>query len=643
MRASRWAACAIGLAAIVMSGAVVEAQEPLLAPHRFIESFEGGSVGAWSSYPPAQDTAYDPTIWVKPLAAEGEVPSRALYREITPLNPVDYAFGVRKLLHMHVDRTSVLTFRAYIDASNGAAGVRLRFGFADGSDETVTVPVSVTRQWVQGRVELDGVVGPGPPRELTAVAFIALCPDADPGAPYRFGLDDVTLTGWRPPSWTFVEPPAHELVELRETVAGRHFQEDGVLRLEVRAPAPAETPRLRFSRALTGGDARTIEMVGAGQVWRGEITLSSSAGVGAGLWRATLDADTTDGRRTSSSLVFLMRRADAPTEHPRLLLGPGDAGPVLARAASGHLRDVWAHIQAEAARLRQEHDWRDFSYNFDAYDAVHWLPTLSGYATTLRTVGRYIRDNERDVVWLAPRTVLLVDRAVGAGPIRRINLRFHAPHLRDIQVDGRSARVDRPNAGLALRALAPADARWEIHGWPVTLDELGQEDAVTLAARGFLQLDADLGTEPVTLVTLLSAGRAPATATIQEDGSDHLTLAIDGRRYIVNRRPGAELLADGVRTDARLYATGTPDELLIVGALRASRDGDRLLLADAAVSVSVNGTGVVSMSTAEASRVELSLDREPRQVLVNGVATDRWTYDRASGLSVTISARPAVP
>ena len=90
---------AVCLGATVACSAIAAAQAPLLAPYRLSESFDGGSVGAWSSYPPAQDTAYDPTIWVKPLVGERATADRALYREITPLNPVDYEFGVRKLVH----------------------------------------------------------------------------------------------------------------------------------------------------------------------------------------------------------------------------------------------------------------------------------------------------------------------------------------------------------------------------------------------------------------------------------------------------------------------------------------------------------------------------------------------------------------
>ena len=64
------------LGAFLLCSDVLRA-EPVLEPYVFRASFEDGAVGPWSSYPPAQDTAYDPTIWVRPLAREHNVDNRA--------------------------------------------------------------------------------------------------------------------------------------------------------------------------------------------------------------------------------------------------------------------------------------------------------------------------------------------------------------------------------------------------------------------------------------------------------------------------------------------------------------------------------------------------------------------------------------
>ncbi len=113
------------------------AAAPVLEPYTVYEDFAEGAVGSWSSYPPAQDTAYDPTIWVRPLAAE-PADDRALYREITPLDGAVHLHGVRKKYDLFVDSASTLTFRCYYKGYGDAAvPVRLTLGIT-GTPRAVT-------------------------------------------------------------------------------------------------------------------------------------------------------------------------------------------------------------------------------------------------------------------------------------------------------------------------------------------------------------------------------------------------------------------------------------------------------------------------------------------------------------------------
>ena len=366
---------------------------PVLEAHTFEATFDDGSVGPWSSYPPAQDTAYDPTIWVRPLFEDRTAADRALYREITPTRQRDRRFGVRRLLNLHVDDSSVLTFRTLVEAAHGTSGVDVRFGFADGTDRTVRIGVPDVGRWTKARVVLADVLGAGERKKLDAVAFLAVCPDASPTSLHRLGLDDVRLNGRRPVEWTIVSPTAHRLEELRTFVAGRHFAEGDRIAIRARSPVGAVSAHLEARRALTSESSRTVELRGGGRDWSATLGAAGDVGLGPGLWRVTLRAATADGHQIESSLVLLVRRDDAPTGHPRLFMAREDRARLAARTQSGHLADVWAEIQARAAEARSAHHWSEFQYNLDAYDAVHWLPTYNGYVTALGTPVRYIRDN----------------------------------------------------------------------------------------------------------------------------------------------------------------------------------------------------------------------------------------------------------
>ncbi len=1031
---------AVALTALLTLAGSASAQEPVLEPHRFDATFESGSVGSWASYPPAQDTAYDPTIWVRPLARDRDAPNRALYREITPHYRGDREFGLRELLDLYVDGSSVIAFRAYVDAVNGTDGVKIRMGFGDGSDLTAMVEFDETRRWVDARIDLAELIGSAPKKALTAVAFMAVCPDADPGAVLRLGLDSVSITGWRPRQWTLGSPRVHRLDEQQIFVAGDHFDPASTMTIQARSPVAATSARVSLRRALTGEDSESFPMTGSGRDWQLGLDLNQGAGLGSGLWRATLEATTPEGA-VSSDLAFLVRSPDAPSGHPRLFMSPGDENRILARAATGHLRDVWQDIQDRARAGREMHDPAGFVYNLDAYDAVHWLPTLGGYREAIGTPARYIRDNAvvyalsgdpeagdsarraliamaewptyvhphildqgqftywpaglalidyalgfdmvydrftdaerrtvaaalfengvmpvareyvrddrvssntsnwishvtgggilsalailgdvpdaqlephltglilklgqlidrtyepdgaygegyayanftmqtlgeimpvlernfgvrfpetiaqshrtilyqlnaerrrlddfgdtethfpegrpsftnyayalgkwrdpylkwlydrwpgatdrdlffadlgveprapsdlptsalfrkvgtavfrsgfstddfaftfragpffnhqhfdqgsfllsdrgeelvvevgrsdyyndpwyqplviqagghstilvdddpesqkagdllddvpawqdwanltdfttwegggfvsgrlerlykgateflaRSALWVAPRTIVLIDRVTGAADSKTVNLRFHALRKQDIQVGGDEARIARPDATLFMRSLSP-NASWNVQSRPMTLYEFNAEEAATMTARGFLQLDAPLGLQPTTLVTAMSTDGASMEALAEIRADDHIVVTLDGTQYAINTGVEGTMAVGLVATDATVYAD-TPGQWLALQASTVVEDGRPVLTAARPVSLAMGRDGTIRFSTTEPTDVTIRLRAEPTELLSVDESDERdqpdepmsgWTYSEAVGLSLTLPA-----
>jgi len=370
--------------------------EPVLVPYVYTEGFESGSVGAWSSYPPSQDTAYDPTIWVKPLKAE-KAENRALYREITPNYEIDYVFGVRKKLDMYVDRSSTLSFRAYIKSNREIGGVRVLFGFGDGTSVVRDVPFKSRRTWRDCSIPLSGIIEGEGYRKLDAVAFMAVCPNADPENLLRFGIDDVRLDGMRKAEWEFSSPPVHRLEEWGDFIAGTHFEEGGSITISAVPPFRAGSAAVTVSRALTGENERHFRMKAprSGGAWSVTIPLTEKSGVTAGIWRAKLSASSKEKKNDTvfSTVVFLVRKKDAPAENPRILMGPSEADAIRAKASSGRMKSVWEGLEKRARDYRERYDYNDFNYNLDAYDEVYWLPTYGGYIAAIGTPSGYIRAN----------------------------------------------------------------------------------------------------------------------------------------------------------------------------------------------------------------------------------------------------------
>ena len=369
--------------------------DQVLEEYSYTTDFESGSVGAWSSYPPSQDTAYDPSIWVKPLKAVAS-DNRSLYREITPNYNIDYTFGVRKKVDMFVDSGSVLSFKAYIKSNRDIGGVRVKFGFADGESVERDIEFSARESWRDCSIKLADMVG-DEYRELEAVAFMAICPNADPENLLRFGLDHVSLNGYREMKWDFVTPQSHVLDEWEDSIAGTHFQEGGKLTITAQPPINVGSAALSISRALTGSDERHFRMRKnkSSGAWSASINIGEKSGVTAGIWRATIQASSQDKKddTVSSSLVFLVKKADAPADNPRILMAGDDIGNIREKIASGRMKEVFESIEKRAEGYRQRYDYKEFNYNLDAYDEVHWLPTYGGYINAISQPASYIRAN----------------------------------------------------------------------------------------------------------------------------------------------------------------------------------------------------------------------------------------------------------
>ncbi|HUT62903.1 MAG TPA: hypothetical protein VMZ04_02995, partial [Anaerolineae bacterium] len=125
---------------------------------------------------------------------------------------------------------------------------------------------------------------------MTAVAFMALCPYADPENLLRFGIDEVRINGMREAHWDFREPTIHKIKEWPEFIAHTHYDEGEELTISGNPPFPAGSVAVVISRALTGENEKIFRMKRSGTLWSLTVPLTKKSGITAGMWRATIKA-----------------------------------------------------------------------------------------------------------------------------------------------------------------------------------------------------------------------------------------------------------------------------------------------------------------------------------------------------------------
>ncbi|MCK4338301.1 MAG: hypothetical protein KAX11_10165, partial [Candidatus Aminicenantes bacterium] len=361
--------------------------EKLYEPFSYVFNFENGSVGAWSSYPPAQDTAYDPTIWVKTI---GTNPTHALVREIIPNHESTYTFGMRKKLDICVNKDSILSFKYFVKNYRNTETVIIKLGFGDGCAEQIFIPVSKNSTWEEARLSFKDIV-PSGFKKLKAVGFQVICPSADPEAKLKFAIDDVLITGFRKKTFKIESPAVRWLEELFIHVSMNHYAEKDEIVIQGQFPVPVNKASITIRRALTDQDVHTFKMKrGQDKTWTTRI---QAAALGCGLWKVDISGTGPEENPIRSSLVFLIRSRSAPADHPWLLTTKKEKPKILEQIQSGCTGDIWKQIRQTAENMQKNFNPDDFNYNLDAYDEIYWLPTYSGYAGTIRSIASVSRTN----------------------------------------------------------------------------------------------------------------------------------------------------------------------------------------------------------------------------------------------------------
>ena len=249
----------------------------------------------------------------------------------------------------------------------------------------------------------------------------------------------------------------------------------------------------------------------------------------------------------------------------------------------------------------------------------------------------------RSVLYVEPRTVVLIDEIDGSSSTKTADLRFHAPHRDDISADGVEATVTLPGGTLSIHTLTPAGCTGEVVKRPMTLYEFGGEDAVTMRARGFLHQSVKLDGGATAVVNVLTTDNAIMSGLDARVRDGHTVLTIGGRQYFINTSatdPVGETFTEGaVTTDALVYAT-TDDGYMAMRTTSLESGGETLLSSDKPVSVVFRDGEVMTIdySVHEPAKLVFKLSSKPKLVSLDGERYREWTFDKKSGLTVNLPA-----
>ncbi|HOW86355.1 MAG TPA: heparinase II/III family protein [Candidatus Aminicenantes bacterium] len=243
-----------------------------------------------------------------------------------------------------------------------------------------------------------------------------------------------------------------------------------------------------------------------------------------------------------------------------------------------------------------------------------------------------VRELRRNVLYLKPRTVLMIDTVVPAEKDVDVTLLFQTARFGDIRPDAALSRIIRDGRALGIAHLAPAAVEVAAERTPIYIKTLNAENPLT--EQGLLSVTARTKGRPLVLANLLEVGEPDGRTSPGRTGQGCVAGAAGGREFAFSTEPGRPFEAGGFTTDA-LALTWGGDLVFAAMARTLDRGGERLLASTEPVTCEL-GPRRMKYCLAAPAVVTLRAASRPAAVLVNGRSRRGWAYDPAAG-SLTLA------
>ncbi len=356
-----------------------------LKTHVYREDFEQGELNAWASYPPNQDTAYDPYIYPGKITADEA--GKCLVVKMEPPWPADQILGAVKLLDIMFDRDFSLRFRYYLKTVDSCPELRVHLPLADRSRLIYSHKNPPKNQWAELVLTWDSLAAQGlVPHDinllrLTAVAVTAHIPKADPSMPIFLGIDDIEIRGLIEKEFVFVEPEVASLAEWQEKIPLRHYRQGSTFRLTGTFDFSPDRVTLTFC-PLTDRN-RTILTVPLTEdrdhLWKTKDISIEKDTFPPGLYLGTITAGAESKPLSVTRMTLFVEPRTGKREHPRVLFDPGGLSAFRGRLLNSRFRPVLDRFLARARSYREEIDITKIVFDIDQFPEQDWVVSLPAW------------------------------------------------------------------------------------------------------------------------------------------------------------------------------------------------------------------------------------------------------------------------
>ncbi len=255
---------------------------------------------------------------------------------------------------------------------------------------------------------------------------------------------------------------------------------------------------------------------------------------------------------------------------------------------------------------------------FDDYAFVGQFLDGNRAAFSSGDIGRLywgkVKSMKRNVLYLKPRTLLMLDTVIPAEDDVDVTLLYQTLHLGDIRAGSDASNITKDGSTLHIRHLTPGYVRAEAVETPHYLNTLREN--TPLEKEGMLTVTARTSGVPLVMANLLTTTTGGAPSFTAVPGENCMSGVAEGVPFAFSTRPGSVYTVNGMTTDAVAVSGDAASPFAAMA--KVFRNGSTLVM-EATNPVTFETTaGGFRYNTCRDCSLTLGVAAKPATVTLNG-------------------------
>ena len=245
-----------------------------------------------------------------------------------------------------------------------------------------------------------------------------------------------------------------------------------------------------------------------------------------------------------------------------------------------------------------------------------------------------VKSLKRNVLYLKPRILLILDTVVPAESDVDVTLLYQTLHLKDITAGGDISTIAKDGNVLQIKHMYPEHMEIKAVETPHYLYTLQREKP--LIEEGMLTVTARTARAPLVIANILTTLEGKSMFT-RKAGDGYISGTVNRIPYAFTTCPGSVYEVDNTVTDA-LAITGFGSRIFVAMCTTLSRDGKLLFESEEPITCEISPEGIKYYRCCE-GEVSFGVPSRPSSVTVNGKKVTAFGFDaEKSAIVLTLPA-----